>query len=75
MDPEHRAVVAIAHTNEKHRSWDTALRKDNGHVNPLGLYDLDCKIRPVGRTYQRLIQQWQDTPLLCLFPSLDRPTF
>ena len=29
--------------------WDTALREDNGNVNPLGLYDLDRNIRPVGR--------------------------
>ena len=29
--------------------WDIALREDNGRVNPLGLYDLDRKIRPVGR--------------------------
>ncbi len=28
--------------------WDTALRDDAGRVNPLGLYDLDRKIRPVG---------------------------
>ena len=28
------------------------LREDNGHVNPLGLYDLDRKIRPVGRGLQ-----------------------
>ena len=27
--------------------WDTALREDRGCVNPLGLYDLDRKIRPV----------------------------
>src|ERR1051325_1683674 len=31
--------------------WDTALREDNGRVNPLGLYDLDRKIRPVGESY------------------------
>ena len=29
--------------------WDTALREDNGHVNPLGLYDLDRNPRAVGR--------------------------
>ncbi len=29
--------------------WDTALREDNGNVNPLGLYDLDRNIRAVGR--------------------------
>ena len=32
--------------------WDSALREQNGHVNPLGLYDLDRNIRPVGRAYQ-----------------------
>ena len=40
--------------------WDTALREDNGHVNELGLYDLDRQIMPVGRAYQKLIQQWRD---------------
>jgi beta-glucosidase/6-phospho-beta-glucosidase/beta-galactosidase len=44
--------------------WDTALREDNGRVNPLGLYDLDRKLRPVGRAYARLIEQWAFTPLL-----------
>jgi beta-glucosidase/6-phospho-beta-glucosidase/beta-galactosidase len=38
--------------------WDTALREDNGRVNPLGLYDLDRKIRPVGEAYRRLIREW-----------------
>jgi hypothetical protein len=38
--------------------WDTALREDNGHVNPLGLYDLDRKPRAVGRAYKQLIQDW-----------------
>jgi beta-glucosidase/6-phospho-beta-glucosidase/beta-galactosidase len=40
--------------------WDTALREDNGNVNPLGLYDLDRKIRPVGEMYQTLVEQWRD---------------
>lgn len=44
--------------------WDTALREKNGRVNPLGLYDLDRKIRRVGRAYKRLIEQWGDTPLI-----------
>src|SRR5262249_46959036 len=39
--------------------WDTSLREDNGHVNPLGLYDLDRKIRPVGKAYQELVAQWR----------------
>jgi hypothetical protein len=38
--------------------WDTALREDNQHVNPLGLYDLNRKIRPVGAAYKRLIADW-----------------
>ena len=39
--------------------WDTALRENNGRVNPLGLYDLDRKIRPVGEAYKRLIEMWR----------------
>ncbi len=44
--------------------WDTALREKNDRVNPLGLYDLDRNIRPVGLAYKRLIEQWRDTPLI-----------
>ena len=40
--------------------WDTALRENNGHVNPLGLYDLNRKIRPVGAAYKKLVAQWRD---------------
>ncbi len=40
--------------------WDTALREDAGRVNPLGLYDLERKIRPVGECYRELIKKWQD---------------
>ncbi|MFC5507969.1 MULTISPECIES: family 1 glycosylhydrolase [Hyphomicrobiales] len=40
--------------------WDTALREDNGNVNPLGLYDLDRNIRAVGRAYKDLIRAWGD---------------
>ena len=40
--------------------WDTSLREDNGRVNPLGLYDLNRKIRPVGESYKKLIRQWRD---------------
>jgi beta-glucosidase/6-phospho-beta-glucosidase/beta-galactosidase len=39
--------------------WDTALIGDNGTVNPLGLYDLDRKIRPVGETYKEIIREWR----------------
>jgi beta-glucosidase/6-phospho-beta-glucosidase/beta-galactosidase len=40
--------------------WDTALRCDDGHINPLGLADLDRKLRPVGEAYRHLIRQWRD---------------
>jgi beta-glucosidase/6-phospho-beta-glucosidase/beta-galactosidase len=40
--------------------WDTLLREDNGNVNPLGLFDLDRKIRPVGKAYRRLVQEWHN---------------
>lgn len=39
--------------------WDTILMEDKGHVNELGLYDLDRRIRPVGRAYKDLVQQWR----------------
>ncbi len=39
--------------------WDTALREDAGRVNPVGLYDLDRKIRPVGTAYREMIQNWR----------------
>ncbi|SNC75987.1 glycosyl hydrolase family 1 [Hymenobacter gelipurpurascens] len=39
--------------------WDTALRENNGIVNPLGLYDLDRNIRPVGQAYKQLISDWR----------------
>jgi len=35
-----------------------ALRQKNGTVNPVGLYDLDRKIRPVGEAYKKLISDW-----------------
>jgi len=41
--------------------WDSALRNDAGHVNPLGLYDLDRRIRPVGEAYRSLITEWRNT--------------
>ena len=34
--------------------WDTALRENNGNQDPVGLYDLDRKIRPVGEAYKNL---------------------
>jgi beta-glucosidase/6-phospho-beta-glucosidase/beta-galactosidase len=39
--------------------WDTALRQQNGNVNPLGLFDLDRNIRNVGKAYKELIRDWR----------------
>jgi beta-glucosidase len=38
--------------------WDVALREENNRITPVGLYDLDRNIRPVGRCYKQLIQDW-----------------
>jgi beta-glucosidase len=49
--------------------WDSTLRQNNGNVNPLGLYDLDRNIRPVGKAYRQLIASWRDvlpTQSVCL---------
>ncbi|HMG90362.1 MAG TPA: family 1 glycosylhydrolase [Chryseolinea sp.] len=40
--------------------WDTALRKNDGVINELGLYDLNRKIMPVGKAFSELIAQWRD---------------
>ncbi|MDQ2721521.1 MAG: family 1 glycosylhydrolase [Bacteroidota bacterium] len=40
--------------------WDTALREDNGTINELGLYDLERNIMPVGKAFQKIIQQWEN---------------
>jgi beta-glucosidase/6-phospho-beta-glucosidase/beta-galactosidase len=40
--------------------WDVALRQDNNRVTPVGLYDLDRNIRPVGRSYKQLIRDWRE---------------
>lgn len=38
--------------------WDSALREKKGNVNPVGLFDLKRQIRPVGKAYKKLIQDW-----------------
>jgi hypothetical protein len=35
--------------------WDSALREMNGNVNPLGLYDVQRRIRPVGEAYKTMM--------------------
>jgi hypothetical protein len=49
--------------------WDTGLREANGRVHPVGLYDLNRDIRPVGRSYKQLISDWGEvlpTQSVCL---------
>jgi beta-glucosidase/6-phospho-beta-glucosidase/beta-galactosidase len=57
--------------------WDTALREQNGRVNPLGLYDLDRNIRAVGRSYRQLIRDWATvlpTQSVCLSVPIVLPS-
>ncbi len=54
--------------------WDSALRENKGVLNPLGLFDLDRKIRPVGEAYRQIISDWNavlPTQSLCLTLPLD----
>jgi hypothetical protein len=56
--------------------WDSALREDAGHVNPVGLYDLNRDIRAVGRQYKKLIADWSSvlpTQSYALVLPLDMP--
>jgi beta-glucosidase/6-phospho-beta-glucosidase/beta-galactosidase len=38
--------------------WSHVLREERGDVDPVGLYDLERRMRPVGRAYQDLIAAW-----------------
>jgi len=49
--------------------WDVGLREQNNRVHPVGLYDLNRQIRPVGRSYKQLIRDWGEvlpTQSICL---------
>ena len=57
--------------------WDTALREPNGRVHPVGLYDLNRQIRPVGKCYKQIIREWKDVlPVqsLCLAVPIVYPS-
>ncbi|MBV8971015.1 MAG: family 1 glycosylhydrolase [Sphingomonadaceae bacterium] len=57
--------------------WDSALRADVGRVNPLGLYDLDRNVRPVGTAYKQLIHDWGmilPTQSVCMIVPTVRPS-
>lgn len=53
--------------------WDSALRDDAGRVNPLGLFDLNRRIRPVGAAYRRLVETWRDDLLTDYVSSAEWP--
>ena len=56
--------------------WDVALREENNRVTPVGLYDLDRNIRPVGRCYKHLIDAWCNVlpaQSVCLTVPVVRP--
>jgi beta-glucosidase/6-phospho-beta-glucosidase/beta-galactosidase len=56
--------------------WDTALREKNDRVHPVGLYDLNREIRPVGLAYQQLIRDWREvlpTQSVCLTVPVAQP--
>jgi hypothetical protein len=40
--------------------WDSMLRDDRGVVNPLGLFDLDRRIRPVGLAFKEMVSAWRE---------------
>jgi hypothetical protein len=40
--------------------WDILLQKKRDNVHAVGLYDLDRNIRPAGRAYKRIIEQWRN---------------
>jgi beta-glucosidase len=57
--------------------WDTALREPNMRVHPVGLYDLNREIRPVGRSYKQLITDWGavlPTQSICLTVPIVPPS-
>jgi hypothetical protein len=57
--------------------WDVGLREQNNRVHPVGLYDLNRQIRPVGRSYKQLIRDWGavlPTQSICLTVPIVPPS-
>ena len=75
--PQHRRAVGFTwYSLTDQMDWDTALREENNRVTPVGLYDLDRNIRPVGRCYKQLIKDWCDVlpaQSVCLTVPVVRP--
>ncbi len=57
--------------------WDTALREENNRPHPVGLFDLDRNIRPVGKAYRQLMQDWRvvlPAQSVCLIVPISLPS-
>ena len=50
--------------------WDIALTRALGNVNPVGLYDLNRDVRPVGLAYKNLIETHRDVAELADCPAV-----
>jgi beta-glucosidase len=40
--------------------WQHVLRIERDDLHPVGLYDLDRRIRPVGRAYRRIVEEYRE---------------
>ncbi|HEU4748192.1 MAG TPA: hypothetical protein VFS56_06795, partial [Gemmatimonadaceae bacterium] len=49
--------------------WQNALREERNEVYPVGLYDLERRIRPVGAAYRGLIAANGALPMFPMQPS------
>lgn len=57
--------------------WDVALRERRNRVHPVGLFDLERNIRPVGAAYAQLIRDWREVlpaQSVCLVVPVTRPS-
>jgi beta-glucosidase/6-phospho-beta-glucosidase/beta-galactosidase len=39
--------------------WQHALRVERNDLHPVGMYDLQRRIRPVGARYQEIVRTWR----------------
>lgn len=51
--------------------WQHALRVERNDVHPVGLFDLQRRIRPVGTAYRELVARWSSA---LPQPTTDRET-
>ena len=52
--------------------WQYALREERNHLYPVGLFDLQRRIRPVGTAYRELVARWSEQMHLPVEPSAAR---